>query len=123
MASLRALLERFGSTEEAAERDDRRRSSLPDCCAIGAAAAREPVRLAGVIASVTRSVAEEAPRCDVVVSDGTGSVEARFLGRRDIPGIAPGRVIVVTGRCCDRGGRLRLLNPAYELVERSAERL
>jgi len=116
MRPLRGFLNLLGSTDDDAARDDLRQSALPDVTPIAQAHAREQVRVAGVIASVTRSVAAESPRCVLVVSDGTGVLEVCFLGRRDIPGIAPGRVVAVSGRGCDQSGRLRMLNPAYQLI-------
>jgi hypothetical protein len=47
--------------------------------------------------------------------DGTGSVTLVWLGRRDIPGIAPGRRIVVRGRLSTIKGEPTIFNPQYEL--------
>ena len=47
--------------------------------------------------------------------DGTGQVTLVWLGRRDIPGIQPGRRIVVHGRLTNRKGEPTIFNPSYEL--------
>jgi hypothetical protein len=47
--------------------------------------------------------------------DGTGRVLLVWLGRRDIPGIEPGRKIVVHGRLTSMKGERAIYNPAYEL--------
>lgn len=94
---------------------------MPGCTPIGSVAPRCAVRVAGVIAEVTQSPAQEPPRCDIVVGDGTGTLEARFLGRREIPGVSPGRVIVISGQCSLAAGSLLAVNPSYELVSATAQ--
>lgn len=49
------------------------------------------------------------------IFDGTGYVEAVWLGRRSIPGITTGRTVVVSGRITDRNGTRTMFNPRYEL--------
>ncbi|GGK40926.1 hypothetical protein GCM10011591_10710 [Nocardia camponoti] len=47
--------------------------------------------------------------------DGTDAITLVWIGRRRIPGIEPGRRILVRGRVGDRGGRKVIFNPYYEL--------
>ncbi|MGW4324785.1 OB-fold nucleic acid binding domain-containing protein [Nocardia sp. NPDC004573] len=47
--------------------------------------------------------------------DGTDAVTLVWIGRRRIPGIEPGRRILVRGRVGDRDGRKVIFNPYYEL--------
>ena len=47
--------------------------------------------------------------------DGTGQVTLVWLGRRDIPGIEPGRRVVVHGRLTSHRGQRTIFNPAYKL--------
>lgn len=47
--------------------------------------------------------------------DGTDSITLVWIGRRRIPGIEPGRRIMVRGRVGDRDGRKVIYNPYYEL--------
>lgn len=49
------------------------------------------------------------------LTDGTGSVDCVFLGRRTIPGIEPGAVIAAEGMVTVRRGALTIFNPRYEL--------
>ncbi len=77
-------------------------------------------RIAGEITSV-RIVpprGEGSPWLEVTVTDGTGSVIAMWTGRRRIPGIAPGKRLIISGRGAPTGagGRLQFLNPEYELL-------
>ncbi|MBO0885263.1 MAG: OB-fold nucleic acid binding domain-containing protein, partial [Mycobacterium sp.] len=51
--------------------------------------------------------------------DGTDSVDLIWIGRRRIPGVSPGRRILVRGRVGDREGRKVMYNPYYELRENS----
>jgi amino acid transporter len=50
------------------------------------------------------------------VADNTGTITLVFLGRRHIPGIEPGAYLAATGVVGERGGRLELLNPEYQLL-------
>ena len=47
---------------------------------------------------------------------GTGVLTVLWLGRRRIAGIAPGRVIQVTGRIGVHDGTRIMFNPRYELM-------
>ena len=47
--------------------------------------------------------------------DGTDAITLVWIGRRRIPGIEPGRRILVRGRVGDRDGRKVIFNPYYEL--------
>ena len=50
------------------------------------------------------------------LADNTGTITLVFLGRRHIPGIEPGAYLAVTAIVGERGGRLELLNPDYQLL-------
>lgn len=47
--------------------------------------------------------------------DGTDAVSLVWIGRRRIPGIEPGRRILVHGRIGERDGAKVIFNPYYEL--------
>ncbi len=51
--------------------------------------------------------------------DGTDSIALVWIGRRRIPGIEPGRRILVRGRIGERAGGKVIYNPYYELHEKS----
>lgn len=79
---------------------------------------RQRVQVAGVIRSVTFAPASAAPELGAELYDGTGSLDLVWLGRREIPGIEPGRRMSVTGTlCAPEPGRSRpvVYNPAYRL--------
>ncbi len=50
--------------------------------------------------------------------DGTGAVTLVWLGRRNIPGIQPGRRIIAHGRVTHIKGERTIFNPTYELRPR-----
>jgi hypothetical protein len=54
--------------------------------------------------------------------DGTGNITLVWLGRRDIPGIEPGRRILVHGRLAEIKGEPTIFNPQYELRPSGGDR-
>ncbi|MDQ3763411.1 MAG: OB-fold nucleic acid binding domain-containing protein [Actinomycetota bacterium] len=70
-----------------------------------------------------RSV-EHCPRAAVAtleaeLFDGSEGITLIWLGRRQIPGIEPGRFVKASGRIAVRDGRKVLYNPYYELQRSS----
>ncbi len=84
--------------------------------AISALVPRRRTTVTGRIASVTPRVRPWV-RVDAELSDGTGSVILRFLGRSEIPGLVAGRAVMVEGTPSGRpGDELVILNPIYSFV-------
>ena len=83
---------------------------------IAAVESRQRATLRGEIVSVNGF---ETPwvRTNAVVSDGTGTLVLRFVGRRSIPGIDVGRTVVVKGTPGFVSGELVMLNPIYSFEE------
>lgn len=81
---------------------------------------RELSTLSGVLRSVTYSPPTAPPELSAELYDGSGSIDLVWLGRRDIPGIEPGRRLLVTGRVGPGEGRHQkvMYNPAYTLLAR-----
>jgi RecG-like helicase len=77
---------------------------------------RERVALTGTISAVTINPRGGHPALEVELHDGSGSVTLLWLGRREIPGIDPGRTVKVWGRISCHDGRRLLYNPRYELM-------
>ena len=77
---------------------------------------RQQVSLTGTISSVTLAPRAGHPALEVELRDGSGTVTLVWLGRRQIPGIDPGRTIKVAGRISCHEGRRLLYNPRYELL-------
>jgi amino acid transporter len=76
---------------------------------------RERVELAGTLRTVTMRPSGGSLSMEAELWDGTGQVTLVWLGRRNIPGIQPGRRIVVHGRLTSRRGEPTIFNPHYEL--------
>jgi hypothetical protein len=55
-------------------------------------------------------------RCNVELSDGTGTIALRFMGRTDVPGVVPGCHLRVEGTPWMEGDILMMLNPLYDSV-------
>ncbi len=77
---------------------------------------RTKVRVAGVIKSVRIVPRAGAPAIEVQVSDGKGSINAVFLGRRRIGGVVAGRKLILQGMVMSDHNRLMMFNPLYELL-------
>lgn len=85
---------------------------------IGQIQPRVPVVIAGEISSLRLVPRPDgSPWLEATVSDGTGSMVVLWTGRRRIPGVVPGRRLVIRGRGSSTGpgGRLLIYNPHYEL--------
>jgi hypothetical protein len=78
-------------------------------------AAAVPRRRATFRGSVVSVVSAETPtvRTDAVIDDGTGRLVLRFIGRSSVPGIEPGRHVVVEGTPGVVAGHPVVVNPRY----------
>jgi amino acid transporter len=97
--------------------------SINECGAtpIAACRDREQVTIAGTLRTVVTRPRAGVPGLEADLWDGTGSVRVSWLGRRQIPGIAPGRSIVVHGRITTVPGGRAVYNPIYELRPSSGD--
>lgn len=86
------------------------RTDIADC------PARALARVRGRIVAVQIEPHDAAPRLVARVEDGTGRLDAVFMGRRTIPGIEPGAVVELEGRVCASSSLPRVFNPGYTLV-------
>jgi hypothetical protein len=79
------------------------------------------VTVTGRLRSVTLRPVANSPAVEADLWDGTGRVSVLWLGRRRIPGITPGRHLVVHGRVILRDGERLMVNPRYELLPATTE--
>jgi amino acid transporter len=82
---------------------------------ISACPDREVVDVAGTLRTVTLRPRGHSLTMEADLWDGTGTITLVWLGRRHIPGIQPGRRIVVHGRVAEIKGERTIFNPVYEL--------
>lgn len=78
---------------------------------------RQVVSLTGTISTVTITPRGGYPALEVELRDGSGAVTLVWLGRRQIPGIDPGRTVKISGRISCHEGRRVIYNPKYELLQ------
>ena len=118
--AFRKLLQRLTVSDAELDRERLRQfcRDVPGVTAIGDAQPREEVTVAGEISSLRLVPRAGTPSLEATVSDGTGSMVIVWTGRRHIPGVAPGKRLVLTGRGTPHGaaGRLMVFNPRYELL-------
>jgi hypothetical protein len=76
---------------------------------------REMVRVAGTLRTVTLRPRAGVPALVAELYDGSGTLNLVWLGRRQIPGIEPGRAIVAAGRVTRDNDQPVIFNPRYEL--------
>lgn len=73
------------------------------------------VTVRGMVRSVTLRPRSTVPALEIELYDGSGSVIVVWLGRRRIPGIEPGRTMIVQGRLTGSTSNPAIYNPRYEL--------
>ncbi len=77
---------------------------------------REVARVSGRVVSIQIEPNDAPPAFTVRIDDGTGRLDAVFMGRRDVPGLEPGGRVEVEGLICDSDAFLKVYNPRYTLV-------
>jgi hypothetical protein len=102
------------AAELQAEIDERVATPIGDC------SDREVADVAGILRSVTLRPRGPSLTMEADLWDGTGHVTLIWLGRRNIPGIQPGRRIMVHGRVTRIKGERTIYNPVYELQPTAA---
>ena len=118
---LQRALRRFASSNAELESEDLQRKVREEgAVPIQNCEDRQRVQLTGTVSTVTITPRAGHPALEVELRDGSGAVTLVWLGRRQIPGIDPGRTLKVWGRIsCNEGKRL-IYNPGYELMEAPA---
>jgi len=77
---------------------------------------RASARIAGRVVAVRVEALDAAPQFGVQLDDGTGRIDAIFMGRRFVPGIEPGAHVAIEGTVCSSQALPRMFNPRYELL-------
>ena len=118
--AFKKLLQRLTVSDAELDRERLRQfcRDLPGVTAIADTKPRQEFTVAGEIKSLRIVPRAGTPSLEATVNDGTGSIVVVWTGRRHIPGVAPGRRLVVSGRGTPHGAanRLTVLNPRYELL-------
>ena len=118
---LQRALRRFTSSNAELESEDLQRTVREEgAVPIKTCEDRQRVQLTGTISTVTISPHGGQPALEVELRDGSGAVTLLWLGRREIPGIDPGRTLKVWGRISCHEGKRLMYNPRYELLQAAA---
>lgn len=82
---------------------------------------RQRATVSGTLRTVTLRPRAGVPALVAELYDGSGTISLVWLGRRQIPGITPGRSIEACGLVTRDGDRPVMYNPRYELAPVGAE--
>ncbi|HEX5367485.1 MAG TPA: amino acid permease [Acidimicrobiales bacterium] len=77
---------------------------------------RDRVRIRGTVRSIRVASRRDVPTLECVVDDGSGTLLAVFLGRRELAGVKVGSRLELTGTVGIYKNRLAVLNPTYALL-------
>jgi hypothetical protein len=118
MGAFRRWLARLSESDEQLLEEELRSwaDSIPGTVRIADAPLRERVKLAGMVRRITVRPIEGFEALEVVLTDGTGLVTARWLGRRKIPGLLLGSRILIEGVLGEEQGVKRMVNPTFEFL-------
>ena len=118
---LQRALRRLASSNAELESEDLQRNVRDEgAVPIQSCEDRQQVSLTGTVSTITIAPRAGHPALEVQLRDGSGSVTLVWLGRRQIPGIDPGRTLKVWGRISCHDGKRLLYNPRYELLQTPA---
>ena len=82
----------------------------------GQRAGRRPrVRVSGAVRRVRASGPSDLPTLRAELGGGADRVTVIWLGRTQITGVEPGRMLAVEGTLSQQGGRRIIYNPRYDL--------
>ncbi|HTG46681.1 MAG TPA: OB-fold nucleic acid binding domain-containing protein [Actinomycetota bacterium] len=118
MGRVRRSLRRLTESDEARLADEigAWAGKVPGAVRIVDAPLRAHVKIAGVIRRLTVFPMQDNESLEAVVSDGTGEVVARFMGRRAIGGLGLGTRVVVDGVLTQQHETLQMMNPRLEFT-------
>lgn len=113
----RRALSRWTSSTEELEADElHEQSTRRGCAAVAELTPRTWCTVSGTLRTVTLRPRAGIPALVADLYDGTGTLRLVWLGRRRIPGIQPGRELIVSGRAAQEDGQLVIFNPRYTLL-------
>ena len=90
--------------------------TVPDVTPIGDAEPRSVARIAGVVQALRVRPREGVQAIEAIITDGSGTVTAVWLGRRSVPGLSLGSKLILEGRLGGDRARLHVMNPQFEFA-------
>ena len=97
------------------------RSDTGSITPIGDVRWRDHVRVGGQVRSIRIAPQRDVPSLECVLDDGSGTLLAVFLGRRELAGVKVGSRLEVWGTAGVHQNRLAILNPSYRLLGSSED--
>src|SRR5690606_398892 len=104
---------------DAAEPTRPPRVELSEVTPIGDVRWRDHVKVVGQVRAMRVAPLADVATLECQIDDGTGSLLAVFLGRRELPGVKVGTRIEIVGTAGVHQNRLTILNPHYRLLATS----
>jgi hypothetical protein len=116
--SFRGWLRRMSESDEQRLAEELRTWSagIPDTVRIADARIRSRVKVAGVVRRITIRPVEGFEALEAVIYDGTGEMDAVWLGRRSIPGLVLGSRLIIEGVIGKERGGFKMVNPTFEFA-------
>lgn len=91
--------------------------AIPGTTRIGDMTARCRAKVAGVVTNLRIDPRRGSGSVEATISDGSGQMAARWLGRSSLQGVRLGAGLVIEGIAgCSDEGELEILNPEYDLL-------
>ena len=118
MAFLNSILEKLARDPEDIRAENLRHwvATLPDVTRLGKCMTRERHKVAGVIQNIRIDPREGRDSIEATITDGTGTLIAKGLGRSSMSGITLGAGLIMEGVIGEQDGDLVMLNPDYDLL-------
>lgn len=90
---------------------------IPSRVPINQVVPRHEATVAGFVLALQESAEEEPGRLTALLQDESGTLEVVWQGRREVPGVEVGIALVVTGTVLVAKRVLRIIDPAYTILE------
>ena len=118
MAFLNSLLEKLARDPEDIRAENLRHwnATIPGVTRLGKCMTRERHKVAGVIQNIRIDPREGRDSIEATITDGTGDLIAKWLGRSTMSGITLGAGLIMEGVIGEQDGDLVMLNPDYDLL-------
>ena len=118
MAFLNSFLEKLARDPEDIRAENLRHwiATVPDVTLLSECMTRERHKVAGVIQNIRIDPRQGRDSIEATITDGTGSLIAKWLGRSTMSGITLGAGLIMEGVIGSQEGDLVMLNPDYDLL-------
>jgi hypothetical protein len=118
MGAFQRFLQRLTESDEDRLAEELRQwaEGIPGTVRIADAPLRTRVKVAGMVRRITVRPVQGFEALEVMLTDGTAELSARWLGRRSIPGLVLGSRLVLEGVLGQEQGVRKIVNPTYEFV-------